>query len=145
MKRSSPQRMYFRYKQIHHQISSSTTCAFNPFLGTLLPQTQRVLMVVTGSQELQGILNSTLNYNSTMKLGQNITISLVSGNQTISATVRSGYTPTYNEPIAPHTFDIQPTGCFGSISALPTQKAIPCAGSSTSYCMGILSIMHGSM
>ncbi len=86
--------------------SSDFILNFNPFFGTLLPQTQRVSVVVTGSQELQGILNSTINYNSTMKLGQNITISLVSENQTISATVRSGYTPTYNEPIAPHTFDI---------------------------------------
>ncbi len=87
------------------QANSSSYFNFWPFFGSF-PQSQQALVVVSGSQELQGILNSTLNYNSTMKYGQNITISLVEGNQSISATVRSVGTPTYSEPIAAHVFDI---------------------------------------
>jgi hypothetical protein len=86
--------------------SSDLLLNFNPVLGTLLPQPQRVLIVVTGSQELKGILNSTSNYTSTMKNGQNITISLVHENQIVSFTERSGYTLTYDEPVVPHMFDI---------------------------------------
>jgi uncharacterized membrane protein len=87
--------------------SSDFLLNFNPFLGTLFPKPQKVLVVVTGSQELEGILNSTSNYDSTMKAGQNITISLVSQYQTISATERSAYAIVmYDEPVVPHMFDI---------------------------------------
>ncbi len=86
--------------------SSDFFIDFEPFLGTILPQPQRVLVVVTGSQELKDILNSTSIYTSTMKNGQNITISLVHENQIVSFTERSGNTPTYDEPIVPHMFDI---------------------------------------
>lgn len=88
------------------QANSSSDFYFNYLFGPL-PQSQKVLVLVAGSQELQSILNSTLNYKSTMIFWQNITISLFSGNQNISASERTwGTTQTYNEPIAFHTFDI---------------------------------------
>ena len=67
------------------QANSSSDFYFNFIYGPL-PQSQKAVVVVAGSKELQGILNSTLNYNSTRIGGEkNITITLFAGNQNISA------------------------------------------------------------
>jgi hypothetical protein len=87
------------------QANSSSDFYFWYLFGGF-PRSQQVSVVVAGSPELQGLLNSTLNYNSTMNYGQNITISIVSGNESISASVRSGGSLTYSGSVAPHTFDI---------------------------------------
>jgi hypothetical protein len=70
------------------------------------PKSDKIEVVVADSPELQNLLNTSLNYTSTMKDGQNITISLVSGYDSISASVRIGGTPSYSGLIAPHVFDI---------------------------------------
>jgi hypothetical protein len=86
--------------------NSSSDFYFNYGLG-FLPQSSKVVVVVAGSRELQGILNSTLNYNSTRIGGEkNITISLFGENQNISASETTYYYPTYQEAMAFHIFDI---------------------------------------
>jgi hypothetical protein len=96
------------------QANSSSDFYFNFFYGPL-PQSQKILVLVAGSQDLQGILNSTLNYSSTMKYPQNITISLFNGNQNISATEKTWImSQTHDEPLAFHTFDIPASWSFGS-------------------------------
>jgi len=88
------------------QANSSSDFYINYGLGAL-PPSQKALVLVAGSQELQSILNSTLNYNSTMIYGgKNITISVFCGNQNISASERTWTSFTYDEPIAFHTFDL---------------------------------------
>ena len=95
------------------QANSSSDFYLNYGLGAL-PPSQKALVLVAGSQELKGILNSTLNYNSTMIYGgKNITISVFCGNQNISASERTWTSSTYNEPIAVHTFDL-PTSWWDS-------------------------------
>jgi hypothetical protein len=87
------------------QANSSSDFVFWYLFGDF-PKSDQVLVVVSGSYELQGLLNSTLNYNSTMDDGKDITISIVAGNQSISAIALRGPTPSYEEPIATSTFDI---------------------------------------
>jgi hypothetical protein len=96
------------------QANSSSDFYFNFFYGPL-PQSQKILVLVAGSQHLQGILNPTLNYSSTMKYPQNITISLFNGNQNISATEKTWImSQTHGGPLAFHTFDIPASWSFGS-------------------------------
>lgn len=86
--------------------NSSSVFYFNHGLG-FLPKSSKVVVVVAGSRELQGILNSTLNYNSTRIGGEkNITITLFGGNQNISASETTYYYETYQEAMAFHVFDI---------------------------------------
>jgi hypothetical protein len=86
--------------------NSSSVFYFNYGLG-FLPQSSKVVVVVAGSRELQGILNSTLNYNSTRIGGEkNITITLFGRNQNISASETTYYYETYQEAMAFHVFDI---------------------------------------
>ncbi len=88
------------------QANSSSDFYFDYSFGPL-PESQKILVLVAGSQELQSILNSTLNYNSTMiNGGKNITITVFSPNYNISASEKIWYSQTYFEPIAFHTFDI---------------------------------------
>ena len=84
--------------------SSSDFYFWNLFGG--FPQSQRALVMVSGSQKLQSLLNSTLNYNSTMEYGQNITISLVAGNEIVSASERTGLSLTTDDSMAAHIFDV---------------------------------------
>jgi uncharacterized membrane protein len=86
--------------------NSSSDFHFDYSFGPL-PQSQKILVVVAGSQELQGILNSTLNYNSIrIGGGKNITISLSVGNHSISASETTNYYETYEEAMTFHIFDI---------------------------------------
>lgn len=88
------------------QANSSSDFYFRFILGAL-PRSQKALVIVAGSQELQGILNSTLDYNSTMIFGgKNITISVFCGNENISASEKTWVSTTYDEPMAFHIFDL---------------------------------------
>ena len=73
-----------------------------------LPRSQEVLVLVAGSRQLQDVLNPTLNYNSTMKYGKNITITLFGANpnQNISASETTLLPQTYLGAAAFHTFDV---------------------------------------
>jgi hypothetical protein len=86
------------------QANSSADFYFWHLFGGF-PQTERAVVVVAGSQELQDLLDPISGYNSTMRNGQNITISLI-GDQTLSATVMSSYSFIYDETIALHSFDV---------------------------------------
>jgi hypothetical protein len=93
------------------QANSSSDFYFNSVEG-LSPQPQTIFVLVTESRELQGILNSTLNYNSTMiNDGKNVTITLFAGNQPISASERTWISQTSHETVAFHTFDF-PSGQY---------------------------------
>jgi uncharacterized membrane protein len=84
--------------------NSSSDFSFWNILGPL-PKSDQILIIVAESPELQNLLDPALNYNSTMKNGQNITISIVSNNKSISASVKSGRS-LYWGLIVPYTFDI---------------------------------------
>lgn len=89
------------------QANSSSSFWFNFFMGPL-PQSQKVSVLVAESQHLQDVLNSTLNYNSTIEYGKNITITLfgLRQNQNLSASVTTLYSQTYWGCVAFHTFDV---------------------------------------
>jgi hypothetical protein len=96
------------------QANSSSDFYFNFFYGPL-PKSQKILVLVAGSNDLQGILNSTLNYSSTIEHPQNITISILDGNQNLSTTENTWtLSQTYLDPVAFHTFDIPDSWSFGS-------------------------------
>jgi hypothetical protein len=90
------------------QANSSADFGFWALFGAL-PKSEQILVVVSDNPELQNILNSTLNYRSTMDPRDNITISIVNGNQVVSASERVTGAASYEYgSVAFHTFDIPP-------------------------------------
>lgn len=87
------------------QANSSADFYFWGLFGAI-PHSERILVVISGSEQLQALLNSLSNYNFTMRSGQNITISLVSGNDAIPTTVMSAYSITRGDTIALYTLEV---------------------------------------
>jgi hypothetical protein len=83
------------------------------------PKSDQILVVVSESPDLQNLLNSTLNYHSTMNPEHNITISIV-GNHIISASERVTSSVTYEYGLAAaHWFNIPSdwwAGCWVRVS-----------------------------
>jgi|GEM_PF-2745301 uncharacterized membrane protein len=89
------------------QANSTSYFVFNFYMGPL-PESQKALVLVAGSQELQDVLNPALNYNATMKYPRNITITVFGTNQNmnVSASETTLLPQTYHGALAFHTFDI---------------------------------------
>lgn len=95
------------------QIKANSTSDLFTFWHTneALPKSEQMLLIVSESERLQNLFNSTLNYSSAMFYSDNITITISNENQNISATERANalgpYTfLTYERLAVAHLFDI---------------------------------------
>jgi hypothetical protein len=120
------------------QANSSADFGFWSLMGDF-PQSEQILVVVAESPGLQSLLNSTLNYHSTMNYRDNITISIVgSGNQTVSASERVGGAVSYEYGgVAYHTFDV-PSSWWGYFVRVTNPENYP-------VCWVITVVLYGQL